>query len=90
MGGNEMEESGSERLSDRPTSLGRADGLMVSTGEIGSHLSYLDRISEASPSLFAVIARVAPTQRVGEEKKRQCWGEEREKSRIRWLAIRST
>lgn len=33
-----------------------SDGLMVSTGEIGSWLFYLDKILDPSPSLFAVIA----------------------------------
>lgn len=35
--------------------LSLSDGLMVSTGEIGSWLLYLDKILDPSPSLFAVI-----------------------------------
>lgn len=42
--------------SSPPHLLGLSDGLMVSTGEIGSWLLYLDKILDPSPSLFAVIA----------------------------------
>lgn len=41
--------------SSHPHLLGLIDGLMVSTGEIGSWLLYLDKIWDPSPSLFAVI-----------------------------------
>lgn len=51
-----------------PWLLGLIDGLMVSTGEIGSWLLYLDKILHPSPSLFAVIARAVWTLRVGEKK----------------------
>lgn len=39
-----------------PYLFGLSDGLMVSTGELGSWLLYLDKILDPSPSLFAVIA----------------------------------
>lgn len=48
--------------------FGLIDGLMVSTGEIGSWLLYLDKILDPSPSLFAVIARAVWTLWVGEKK----------------------
>lgn len=48
-----------------PCFLGLIDGLMVSTGEIGSSLLYLDKILDPSPSLFAVIARAVWTLWVG-------------------------
>lgn len=51
-----------------PWLLGLIDGLMVSTGEIGSWLLYLDKILHPSPSLFAVIARAVWTLRVGEKR----------------------
>lgn len=51
-----------QHLSARsPWLLGLIDGLMVSTGEIGSWLLYLDKILDPSPSLFAVIARAVWT-----------------------------
>ena len=46
-----------------PCLLGLIDGLMVSTGEIGSWLLYLDKILDPSPSLFAVIAGAVWTLR---------------------------
>lgn len=52
-----------------PRFLGLIDGLMVSTGEIGSWLLYLDKILDPSPSLFAVIARAAWTLWVGKKGK---------------------